>query len=201
MSTDDIERVVNLQNALSHVEDQLAPILSVPRDDLLQGLDKFEKAKLNVALAYTMGSLFFVLMKLKGAPTAQHDVMSDLKQVSMSLSKVKTAQACGASGMAAVPGSIAETPRVRVNTSAGQRVVAHALSGNESLLKEAVPLGGKGRTDVAISAAKDQVPSTSSQRSDGNNRDSHLKTGARKMSDSAGSNKKKKSGKSASDFM
>lgn len=147
--SDEIARVRNLRNALDNVESQLAPILSIPRETLTSSLGKLEKCKLSVAIAYTMASLFFVLLKTHGEPTAEHEVMSELKRVGSSLQKVKAAAAVASGEVIEQK----EQPRIRVDTGAGKRIVSHVLASNSSLAEQPAPFGGRNAVNVTSNSA------------------------------------------------
>ena len=140
-------RMQTLQNALGHVEARLDPFLSRPRGEVMGELTGVEKANLNVALAYTMSSLFYVLLKTKGAPTEDHEVRTELQRISKAVQQVKSATSTG--GAAVVDGG---QRRVRVDPVAGRRVIQHALSGTE----EQQP--GKGRKRSAADGKSDGSP-------------------------------------------
>ena len=123
-----LDRVASVRNALGHVDARLEPFLERPKEEVMRGLPGVDKAKLNVAMAYTMSSLFYVLLKTKGVPTENHEVRTELKRVSESLQQVKR-KAAALSGNGDEPTSSTGQRRIRVDTAAGARVIQHALAG------------------------------------------------------------------------
>ncbi len=134
MSSEDLARVQTLHHALDHVEHKLAPLVAMSRESL----GKVDKAKLNVAMAYTMASMFFVLLKTKGKQTVDHEVIHDLKRIGQSLSKVKSA----AAAERGEPPSMPEQPRLRLDATSGKRIISFALAANSGMLDPPAPFGG-----------------------------------------------------------
>ena len=58
----------NMANALGHVEARLESLLATPRAEVEDGQTPIQNAKLSCALAYSVGSLFYMLLKTKGLP-------------------------------------------------------------------------------------------------------------------------------------
>jgi len=87
-------------------------------------LSNVEDAKLNVSLAYTAASLYYILLNAKGGENAeQHSVHNELKRIKTYVEKLKTVEA-NARGVEAQ-----EEPRraVSINVSAAERVIAKEL--------------------------------------------------------------------------
>jgi exosome complex protein LRP1 len=61
---EDVQTVIsNLDTSLSSLEEHLGPLLEIPWDDLTGRLDPMEKAKLNLMMAYSTASLFYMYLK------------------------------------------------------------------------------------------------------------------------------------------
>ncbi len=61
---DEIQNTLsNLDTSLTNLEEILKPILEVPWDSLTGRLDPLEKAKLNLMMAYSAASLFYMYLK------------------------------------------------------------------------------------------------------------------------------------------
>lgn len=174
--TSELKKLQTLENAIGHVKAELEPLLARPRDEVMaQMTSPTQKAKLSVATAYTISSLFYILLKAKGADTTKHDVIPTLKSVGTAFAKVKSATS-----------SSSEKPKIRVNAEAGKRVVQHALAANASLQEKPVPLGGLAKAATSSSSEKKR------------DRDAPTKQ-PKEMKQKA--NKKKKHATSASDYM
>lgn len=122
----------NLSHAVGHVESHVAALLLEPREELASRLAPLENAKLSAALAYTMHSLFFILLRTKGVDCQQHEVKTELQRVSSCFRKIKDAEA-------AVDSPAAAQPTTRVDKAASRRVVEHALAGAASSAPPASP--------------------------------------------------------------
>jgi hypothetical protein len=98
----DLARVATLQRALGHLEEKLGPVLALLGDGGGQGdgaadaaadqghsatfgdgdgdapatpsLSPLDRAKASVAVAYATASLYFIMLKLKGHNTTDHEV-------------------------------------------------------------------------------------------------------------------------------
>ena len=161
----ELNRVSNLHTALSNIDAALAPALSRLDDGALSAV---ERAKVDSALAYTVSSLYYVLLKTKGIDTAGHEVMTSLKKVGQTMAVIKKAGAdeaassgnVGADGRGSSSGhhstasaAPTEQPRLRVDAAAGKRMVTHALAANATLAS------GTASTEPAPPGASAAAPS------------------------------------------
>ena len=163
---EELKKLETLKNALEHLETSLAPILAVPREKLRESLEsKVDRAKLDVATAYSISSLFYVLLKSNGKFTADHGVMTELKRVAESFKRVKAAARVEA-GEETEP-EPADKPTVRVNAEAGKRIVAHTLATNASLVEQPVPFGGVKRGAEEGGPSSQQRKSSPGKRREG----------------------------------
>ena len=61
---DEMQSVLsNLDSSLTSLEEHLNPLFDVPWDELSARLDPVEKAKLNLMMAYSAASLFYMYLK------------------------------------------------------------------------------------------------------------------------------------------
>jgi hypothetical protein len=209
-----LARLRTLTNAIGHVEVKLAPFLAQPREAFVAGLTPLDKAKVDVALAYAVSSLFYVLLKVKGGDPANHEVMGEIKRVGLALQKVKAkaAQVAGGGssggggsgvggGRSNSGGGAGAAPRLRVDAEAGKRVVAHALAGNDALpAREAATELGAAAVGSSSSNSSSSSSSSSGTSSVGDAKRS-IEADAPDAEGKQGTRKKKKHGKSASDYM
>lgn len=135
-------RLQALANSLDHVEARLEAFTSSPKQEVMASLTGLDKAKFNVAMAYTLSSLYYVLLKTKGLPTEGHDVRTELQRVAKCLQLVKR-KATEISDLSEV-GSIDKDPqpeqkRLRLNAEAGRRIVERTIKTNSAM---AAPVGG-----------------------------------------------------------
>ncbi|KAI9142989.1 Sas10/Utp3/C1D family-domain-containing protein [Paraphysoderma sedebokerense] len=108
-----------LSTSLENVKRHLEPLLSSPLNETLSKLDNLDKAKCEVMLAYTIGSLFYVYLKTQGIPTKDHQIMKEMGRIQSYFKKIKT-----------VEGS--DKAKMRLEKEAAGRFIKHALAGNES---------------------------------------------------------------------
>uniref|UniRef100_A0A7S2DQ08 Nuclear nucleic acid-binding protein C1D n=1 Tax=Octactis speculum TaxID=3111310 RepID=A0A7S2DQ08_9STRA len=85
---------------------------------------------MNTAIAYTMDSLFYVLLKAKGVPVKDHAVKAELQRVGQYMKRIKEAE------------EGPEQPTLRVDSSAAKRLVRGGLAGNDRLAEQPAPFGG-----------------------------------------------------------
>mmetsp|Transcript_17393 Transcript_17393/g.40843 ORF Transcript_17393/g.40843 Transcript_17393/m.40843 type:complete len:153 (-) Transcript_17393:140-598(-) len=73
-------------------------------------------------MAYTMGSLFYMLLRTKGVPCQEHEVKKDLARVGGYMKRVKDVESGGP-----------EKKKLKVNTEASSRIVQGVVSHNKHL--------------------------------------------------------------------
>ncbi|EKX49403.1 hypothetical protein GUITHDRAFT_67864 [Guillardia theta CCMP2712] len=88
------ENLDKIDSALDNLETALEPILATPWDTLNACLEPVQRAKLNLMIAYTIDSLFFLYLKTQqGIATEEHQVNEELARVKSYMSKLKDATA------------------------------------------------------------------------------------------------------------
>ena len=65
MAEADFKSLENAGRALEHIEHTMSPLLSLERKQVTASLTPLENAQLNVALAYAVDSLFYILLRSK----------------------------------------------------------------------------------------------------------------------------------------
>ncbi|KAJ3158542.1 hypothetical protein HDU86_002767 [Geranomyces michiganensis] len=112
-----------LDEAVGRVNALLQPVLERPLEEQLAKLDLYDRAKLEVLLAFALNSLLFVYLRTEGANTKEHPVKQGLERVKEYFAKV---QESGAS----------HKPTLRLNQAAAKRFVTHGLIANEEVSRE-----------------------------------------------------------------
>ncbi|CAI9544398.1 unnamed protein product [Staurois parvus] len=72
------EYLLTFEKAVGGVDEMLTKLMSVPKSELLQKLDPEEQAKLDLASAYTLNSLFWVYLVTQGVNPKEHPVKDEL---------------------------------------------------------------------------------------------------------------------------
>uniref|UniRef100_A0A4W3K118 Nuclear nucleic acid-binding protein C1D n=1 Tax=Callorhinchus milii TaxID=7868 RepID=A0A4W3K118_CALMI len=72
------EPLAAFEESLKSAEGALRSLMSVPRSELLQKLDPVEQAKLDLASAYTLNSMFWIYLITRGVNPKEHAVKQEL---------------------------------------------------------------------------------------------------------------------------
>ena len=94
-------------------------------DDLTDKLNSVENAKLNVSLAYTLGSLYFTLLRSKGKLTEKHNIKDELMRIKKHVEKIKAVEQDIK--------SVEVKGKLIIDSSAAKRIVSHELSANNEV--------------------------------------------------------------------
>ncbi|XP_044146758.1 nuclear nucleic acid-binding protein C1D [Bufo gargarizans] len=108
------EYLVAFNDSVSTVDDMLNKMISVSRSELLQKIDPLEQAKLDLASAYTLNSLFWIYLTTQGVNPKEHAVKGELERIRSYMNRVK---------------EITDRKKAaRLDKRAAQRFIKHALS-------------------------------------------------------------------------
>ncbi|KAJ3151359.1 hypothetical protein HDU89_002198 [Geranomyces variabilis] len=116
-------KIKTLEDAVGRVKALLQPVLERPLDEQLAKLDVYDRAKLEVLLAFALNSLLFVYLRTEGANTKDHPVKQGLERVKQYFAKVQEA-------------GTSHKPTLRLNQAAAKRFVTHGLTANEEVSRE-----------------------------------------------------------------
>ncbi|XP_007890461.2 nuclear nucleic acid-binding protein C1D [Callorhinchus milii] len=83
------EPLAAFEESLKSAEGALRSLMSVPRSELLQKLDPVEQAKLDLASAYTLNSMFWIYLITRGVNPKEHAVKQELERIRTYMNKVK----------------------------------------------------------------------------------------------------------------
>ncbi|KAK9472445.1 uncharacterized protein V1510DRAFT_417537 [Dipodascopsis tothii] len=108
--------VTELASQISQLETKLAAILDGGINEHTSSQDAIERAKTCTVLLYSLTSMLFSALKVSGADTTNHPVMTDIRRVQDYMAKIKNAE------------EVAAGRTTTVNKEAADRVVKHALN-------------------------------------------------------------------------
>ncbi|XP_078086527.1 nuclear nucleic acid-binding protein C1D [Mustelus asterias] len=81
--------LVGFEESLKSADGTLRALMSVPRSELLQKLDPLEQAKLDLASAYALNSMFWIYLITQGINPKEHGVKQELERIRTYMNKVK----------------------------------------------------------------------------------------------------------------
>ncbi|XP_048391973.1 nuclear nucleic acid-binding protein C1D [Stegostoma tigrinum] len=83
------EFLVGFEESLKSADGTLKTLMSVPRSELLQKLGPLEQAKLDLASAYALNSMFWIYLITQGINPKEHAVKQELERIRTYMNKVK----------------------------------------------------------------------------------------------------------------
>ena len=87
---DEVKKALdNFDKALDNIEKVVKPFVKNPVKDVIPKLEPLENAKLNVAISYSLNSLFYMYLKTQGSNPNNHPVKQDLERVKRYMEKIK----------------------------------------------------------------------------------------------------------------
>lgn len=85
------ESLETFHEALGKVEDTFKPLLETSVDDLKEKMNPLQSAKLDLVVAYSINSMFWMYLTTQGVNPRQHPVKSELDRIKKYMGKVKEA--------------------------------------------------------------------------------------------------------------
>eukprot|EP00730_Choanoeca_flexa_P001584 TRINITY_DN10697_c0_g2_i2.p1 TRINITY_DN10697_c0_g2~~TRINITY_DN10697_c0_g2_i2.p1 ORF type:complete len:175 (+),score=46.29 TRINITY_DN10697_c0_g2_i2:37-525(+) len=113
------EQLKPFEDAVASLNDKLDLLKAKPASALREQLSPLESAKFDLLMAYSMNSMFWMYLSSRGINPADHPVKAQLERVRDYMMKIKRLEA-EASGEG-----------VRLNKSAADRFIKHAMAGDE----------------------------------------------------------------------
>ncbi|RSH82767.1 uncharacterized protein EHS24_007762 [Apiotrichum porosum] len=106
--------LAQLKTSLDGLEGALAPILSQPWNETLEGTTSVERAKMDVLLAYSINNLVWMYLRTRGIKPEEHAVSGELERLQAYYTKVR---------------DVENPPRrtTSVDKDAAARVIKHAI--------------------------------------------------------------------------
>ena len=125
MDPEDVQSLVeDLEGNIDDLESALAPIVKTALSASTSKLPLLDKAKLYVLATYSIESILFSALRLRGVDAKAHPVFQELSRVKEYFEKIKAAEGAG-------------TKRsTQVDKDAAGRFIKHGLAGNEKYDKE-----------------------------------------------------------------
>ncbi|XP_062584296.1 nuclear nucleic acid-binding protein C1D-like [Saccostrea cucullata] len=107
------EKLASLDTALTQIETVFQPLLKTNQSELYEKISAMEKAKLELAGAYSINSLFWVYLNICGVNPKEHGIKQELERIKSYMDRAKNIQ------------DKAKAPKV--DKSASKRFVKSAL--------------------------------------------------------------------------
>mmetsp|Transcript_19933 Transcript_19933/g.20046 ORF Transcript_19933/g.20046 Transcript_19933/m.20046 type:complete len:134 (+) Transcript_19933:103-504(+) len=113
-----IDSIKTLKDSLDDVGSSVDILLNKNYESVEEQLSNLESTKLNVALAYSIASLYYSMLKSKGSSIANHPIKSDLSRIKSYVDRINTIE----KGV--------QQRKATVNVSAAGRLLKHELKSN-----------------------------------------------------------------------
>eukprot|EP01041_Mallomonas_annulata_P000393 gene393-713_t len=114
-----LDALEGLNESLDNVDSSVDILYDKSFESLHEQLSSLESAKLNVSLAYGLASLYYVLLRSKGAPTTEHPIRSDLSRIKTYVDRINQIE------------KGPEKRKIAVNASAAARMLTHQINSNK----------------------------------------------------------------------
>lgn len=118
-SSDLISSLEILDDDIDGLEAALAPLTRHALTDIASRIPLLDKAKLYVLVTYAIENILFSYLRLNGVNAKEHAVFRELTRVKQYFEKIKITENVGS-----------KRENLILNKSAAQRMIKHALSGN-----------------------------------------------------------------------
>eukprot|EP00040_Diaphanoeca_grandis_P038982 m.257867 g.257867 ORF g.257867 m.257867 type:complete len:177 (+) comp35795_c0_seq1:180-710(+) len=142
--SDEVEpALAAIDAAVTEVENKITPLLNTPLNKLRLQLPPIDAAKLDISLAYTLNSLFWMYLCAQGESPKDHPVKEELDRIRQYMTRVKAAEKA-ASGITDSP-----TANSKLNKGAAKRFITAAL--NEQKPKKKTKLDTTESTTANVS--------------------------------------------------
>ncbi|XP_064638649.1 nuclear nucleic acid-binding protein C1D-like [Lineus longissimus] len=86
------DRLNDFDEALTRIETCINPLLSTPFSEVQENLSPLDKAKIDLISAYTINSLFWMYLNVKGINPKEHRVKQELGGIRQYMSRAKQIQ-------------------------------------------------------------------------------------------------------------
>ncbi|KAJ3425919.1 sun-cor steroid hormone receptor co-repressor [Anaeramoeba flamelloides] len=84
-----LDNINNFDQSLTKCENTLEQMLKHSLPEITENLEPLEQAKLNMSIAYTINSLYFMYLKTQGIDPKNHPVKKELERVKLYIKKIK----------------------------------------------------------------------------------------------------------------
>jgi len=115
------DSVAALDETLKSIEAHLTSFFAVPLEEQIQNLDSHEIAKLNIVMAYSINTLFYIYLKTQGVSPVNHPVKKELERIKSYIKKMKE-----------LSEKKKQESTLRLNVDAAQRFIKHSLESTKN---------------------------------------------------------------------
>eukprot|EP01027_Heterolobosea_sp_BB2_P010913 GEZU01015943.1.p1 GENE.GEZU01015943.1~~GEZU01015943.1.p1 ORF type:complete len:213 (+),score=75.60 GEZU01015943.1:166-804(+) len=110
------QEVTQFEAAVSDIEAHLKPLFAMNLAQASEDMGPIDRAKLNLAMAYTVNTLFFMYLRAQGVNPQDHPVKDELERVKKYMNKIKEVQE-----------SLTAKQTLRLNKDAANRFIQAAI--------------------------------------------------------------------------
>ncbi|EGG19199.1 hypothetical protein DFA_02447 [Cavenderia fasciculata] len=121
---DDINK---FEGILDKIEGQLSPFFNHTLKDHQQHLTPLQSAKLNILVAYSLNSLFFMYLQTQGVSPHNHKVKPELDRIRHYITKLQSLS----KKESGVADEKEQKPSMTIDSEASKRIIQHSLASNE----------------------------------------------------------------------
>ncbi|EER18603.1 conserved hypothetical protein [Perkinsus marinus ATCC 50983] len=86
-----IKKLDNFEAQLSSLEDHLKPLMDTDYEELMSKMTPLEQSELNVSLAFTTASLYWMFLKTQGTDVKTHKIKDEIDRVKSYMARIKKA--------------------------------------------------------------------------------------------------------------
>ncbi|EER07276.1 conserved hypothetical protein [Perkinsus marinus ATCC 50983] len=86
-----IKKLDNFEAQLSSLEDHLKPLMDTDYEELMSKMTPLEQSELNVSLAFTTASLYWMFLKTQGTDVKTHKIKDEIERVKSYMARLKKA--------------------------------------------------------------------------------------------------------------
>ncbi|XP_032234582.1 nuclear nucleic acid-binding protein C1D isoform X2 [Nematostella vectensis] len=87
-----VDSMESFHESLGNIEDALKPLLENSTDDMKESMGPLQLAKLNLVVAYSINSLFWMYLITQGMDPKEHPIKQELDRIKKYMVKVKEVQ-------------------------------------------------------------------------------------------------------------
>lgn len=114
----------SLSEGIEDVRTKLEPLMAVPLSKLRAELSAVESAKLDLCMAYSLNSLYWMYLCAQGEVPKEHPVKAELDRIKEYMMRVKKAES-------PVESAVTDAPNSVLNKGAAKRFISAALAPND----------------------------------------------------------------------
>ncbi|OKL63440.1 hypothetical protein UA08_01984 [Talaromyces atroroseus] len=136
--------VERFEDNLDDLEEVIKPLLARSLEETSKKLPLLERAKLHALVTYTVESLIYSYLRLRGVEAKEHPVFTELTRVKQYFRKIAALES---------EPEKTDKPTMRLDQGAARRFISHGLAGNEQYDNERAEKLAKERARAQLKAA------------------------------------------------